>query len=131
MVLHIDRMLAEQTTLLQDSPVLTTILNEQGLPDAARAALAHVASLRSAVAARETERARLTARRTTLEQDEERLRKNLAVVAAGDALHGSLVRALAADEAQLATLATEEAAAEAALAEARAALQQAVQSLRI
>ena len=130
-VLHIDRMLAEQTTLLQDSPVLATILNEQGLSDAARAALAHVASLRSAVAAREAEQARLTARRTALEQDEERLRKNLAVVAAGDALHGSLVRALAADEAQLATLAGEAAAAEAALAEARAALQQAVQSLRI
>jgi hypothetical protein len=130
-VLHIDRMLAEQTTLLQDSPVLATILNEQGLSDAARAALAHVASLRSAVAAREAEQARLSARRTALEQDEERLRKNLAVVAAGDALHGSLVRALAADEAQLTTLAGEAAAAEAALAEARAALQQAVQSLRI
>jgi hypothetical protein len=130
-VLHVDRMRTEETALAEDSPLLAAILNEQGLTEKARAALQHIASLRGALAAREADATRLTAQRAALEQDEERLRKNIAAVPASDALHGSLIRALAADEMQLSALASEIATADAALAEARAALQQAVQTLRI
>jgi hypothetical protein len=66
-----------------------------------------------------------------VEHDEDRLRRNLAAVPASDALHGRLVQALGADEAQLATLAARIADADAAVRQAEVALQQAVLALRL
>ncbi len=82
--LNIDRMLAEQTTLLQDSRVLVHDPRRAGpLGAGARGARACRRPAQPRWPASEAEQARLTALRTALEQDEERLRKNLAAVAAG------------------------------------------------
>jgi hypothetical protein len=131
LVVHVDRITREQTALLDDQGVLAAILGEQALGEPARAALRHLAELRTALAAREAERDRLAARRDEIERDEDRLRKNLAAVPAADALHLRLVQALAADEEQLGALAAQSAQAQQAVQQARAALEQAVLSLRI
>jgi hypothetical protein len=131
MVVRVDRPLQETVELTQDNDVLATILNEQALAPAARAALGHVEDARAAVAAREAERDRIKSDAEAVAQDEERLRKNIATVPANDSLHGKLVRALEADEEKLSSFATEAAQAETAAAKARTALEQAIGSLRL
>ncbi len=131
LVVHVDRTTEEATALAQDETVLARVLGEQGLDPAARASLQHVADLRAALAARHADQQLLAARRAELERDEDRLRKNLAAVPAGDALHGKLVQALAADEAALATLATRSEAAAQAVHVSETALQQAILTLSL
>ena len=127
----VDRPAEEDLSLLEDNGLLATVLNEQALSAPARAALRHLADLRSALATQEA--ARDTAKRqiADVEHDEDRLRRNIATVPAGDALHGKLLRNLEADEEKLAGLSAAAKDAEAAVAQARAALEQAVAALRL
>lgn len=129
-VAHVDRVTLEETALSQDERALVRVLGDPALDPAARAALQHVADLQTAVAARQAELAQLARRRADLEHDEDRVRRNLAVVPANDALHGKLVQALAADETQLAGLNGHAEAAAQAVATAQAALRQAIATLR-
>jgi hypothetical protein len=66
-----------------------------------------------------------------VEKNEDRLRKNLAAVPAADALHAQLLHALAADEQQLADIAAARGKADAAVTDARTALEQAVTGLKL
>ncbi len=130
-VAHVDRLVSEQIALIEDTSVLAQVLNSQALSDAARAGLRHVADLRAALSAKEAARDRLRAQLADVERDEDRLRKNLAAVAAGDALRTKLTRGLDADEDRVATLNTAIAEADNAATQARTALEQAVQTLRL
>lgn len=130
-VAYVDHTYAQEIGLMQDSGVLTQILNEQALAPAARDALRHIADLRAALAQREAERDRNKADLGEVERDEDRLRSNLAAVPATDALHGKLVRALGADEDRIDGINAGIAQAETAVTQARTALEQAVASLRI
>jgi hypothetical protein len=104
---YVDRLDREDTTLLDnDAEVVVSLLNQQTLTPAARTALQRVASLRQDLAAKRAALAQLQAQRTAIEQDEDRIRKNLQAVAASDALHARLTRALDADETRLEQLAT-------------------------
>ena len=99
---YIDRLEREETTLLtDDAAVVVRLLNEQTLPPAARAALLQLAALRQDEAAKRSALAQLKAQQASILQDEERIRQNLAVVAANDALHARLTRALDANETKL------------------------------
>ena len=131
LVVHVDRIIHEQTAVMQDDRVITTLLGNQSLTPQARAALQHVADLRTAEAARTAERDRLVAQVTQVEQDEARLRQNLAVIPANDALHTRLVRQIEADEDRLAALAKSVDQASTAVAQAHRALSDAVQTLQI
>ena len=131
LVVHVDRTTEQATALLQDEPVLARVLGEQALEPAARAALQHIADLRAALAAHRAEQQDLATQRAALERDEDRLRKNLAAVPTSDALHGKLVQALGADEAQLAALATRADAAAQGVHTAEIALQQAILTLSL
>ncbi len=128
-VAHADRLVQQSTVLGDDPGRVVAVLGEQGLPDAARAALQRVAQLQRDAAARQADSERLQAQRTTIEQDETRLRANLAAVPASDALHGQLLRGLAADEDRLASLAASQQRADAASGQAARALDDAVSSL--
>jgi hypothetical protein len=130
-VAHVDRIDREDTSLLDDNGVLAQVLNAQVLSEPARAALRHLADLRADLSGRQAAQARLQAQLAEVEQDEDRIRKNLAAVAAGDALHGKLTRALEADEDRIASLTAGLAAASAATTQAQAALEQVVRSLDI
>jgi hypothetical protein len=77
------------------------LLNEQNLAAPARAALQRLASLRQDEASSQTALNQLQAQRAAILQDEDRIRSNLAVVAANDALHARLISALDADETKL------------------------------
>lgn len=127
----VDRMSEDRIALLDKPDAVVAVLNEQALPEAARAALRHVADLRAEQAARQADLDRLEADRTAIDADEERLRKNLAVAAAGSALQAQLTRALAADEDRLTELAGRIGAAQEAVAKAKETLAQAIRALRI
>lgn len=129
---YVDRLDREDTALLDnDAEVVVSLLNQQTLTSAARTALQHVASLRQDLAAKRTTLAQLQAQRTAIEQDEDRIRKNLEAVAANDALHARLTRALDADETRLEQLATAIDQATAAADKAHQALADAVGALKI
>jgi hypothetical protein len=99
---YIDRLEREQTTLLDDdAQVVVRLLNEQTLTPAARTALQRLAALRQDEAAKRAILNQLKAQQAAILQDEDRIRHNLAAVAAGDALHAKLMRALEADETKL------------------------------
>ncbi len=127
---YLDRLQQEQTSLLSDDTrVIVALLNQQDLSPAARGGLQHLVALRQEEAAKHATVAQLKAQQVTVAQDEERIRRNLAVVAPNDALHTRLTHALDADETRLDQLgrALEQAGAEAdrahqAVAEAAAAL---------
>jgi hypothetical protein len=99
---YADRLEREDTALLaDDAQVVVRLLNEQSLAPAARAALQRLATLRQDEAAKRTIVNQLKAQQAAILQDEERIRRNLAAVAANDALHTRLTRALDADETKL------------------------------
>ena len=99
---YLDRMEREETSLLADgAQVLVRLLNEQTLSAAARTALQHLAALRQDEAAKRATVEQITAQKAAITQDEDRIRKNLVVVAPNDALHARLTRALDADETKL------------------------------
>jgi len=128
-VAHIDRTLSEQTALTSNPAAVVALLQEGALPPTARAALERVAGLRAAEADRIAARDRLLAQRRDLEADETRLRQNLAVVQATDALHARLIVQLAGAEDRLGSLAEAAAAADAAAEQARTALLDAIAGL--
>jgi hypothetical protein len=99
---YIDRLESEQTALLaDDAQVMMRLLNEQTLTPEARTALLRLAALRQDEAAKRTSVTQLKAQQAAILQDEDRIRRNLAAVAASDALHARLTRALDADETEL------------------------------
>ena len=102
LTVYADRLVREDTALLaDDAQVVVRLLNEQNLAAPARAALQRLASLRQDEASSQTALNQLQAQRTAILQDEDRIRSNLAVVAANDALHARLISALDADETKL------------------------------
>ena len=104
---YIDRLEREDTTLLaNDAAVVVSLLNQQTLTQAARTALQHLAALRQDEATKRAALEQLKAQQAAIEQDEDRIRKNLEVVPANDALHARLTRALDADETRLDQLRT-------------------------
>jgi hypothetical protein len=99
---YIDRLESEQTALLaDDAQVVVRLLNEQTLTPEARAALLRLAALRQEEASKRATLNQLKAQQALMLEDEDRIRRNLAVVAANDALHARLTRALDADETEL------------------------------
>ncbi len=99
---YIDRLESEQTALLaDDAQVVVRLLNEQALTPEARAALLRLAALRQEETSKRATLSQLKAQRVSMLEDEDRIRRNLAVVAANDALHARLTRALDADETEL------------------------------
>jgi uncharacterized protein involved in exopolysaccharide biosynthesis len=116
---------------LNDPASIVTVLNLQGASDAARAALDHIAGLRTQETARATERDAVTTQRQAIEKDEERLRANLAAIPTADALHARLVRQLDADETRIGQLDAQVAAANQAVAKAHQALVDAIGALSL
>jgi hypothetical protein len=99
---YIDRLDHEDTTLLaNDAAVVVSLLNQQTLTPAARTALQHLEMLRLDEAAKRAVLEQLKSQQAAIERDEDRIRKNLEVVPANDALHARLTRALDADETRL------------------------------
>jgi len=131
LVVHEDRIVREQTALMQDDRVLASLLGTQALTPAARAALQHLADLRADEAARAAARDRLAAQRGEVEHDEDRIRQNLAAVPPNDALHDRLVRQLDADEGRIEANGKAINEANAAVDQAHQALAAAVTALRL
>lgn len=104
LTVHVDQVTSEQTALIDDDSVVMRLLGEQGLTDAAKASLRHLADLRAEEASHRAEHDGLRAEIGTVEHDEDRIRSNIAAVPANDTLHGKLVRQLEAAEDRLATL---------------------------
>ena len=99
---YIDRLESEQTALLaDDAQGMMRLLNEQTLTPEARTALLRLAALRQEEASKRATLNQLKAQQALMLEDEDRIRRNLAVVAANDALHARLTRALDADETEL------------------------------
>jgi hypothetical protein len=99
---YADRQIREDTALLaDDAQVVVRLLNEQKLTGPARAALQRLAALRQDEAAKRAVVNQLKVQQAAILQDEDRIRRNLAAVAANDALHTRLTRALDADETKL------------------------------
>ncbi len=130
-VAHADHLVSRSTVLGGDAAPIVAVLGEQGLPEAARTALQHVADLARDAAARDAERDRLQGQRATIEQDETRLRANLAAIPPTDPLHGQLMRSLTADEDSLGALAAKQRAAEDAASLAHRALADAISGLSL
>jgi len=102
LTVYLDRRATEDTELLaNDARVVVALLNEQALTQQARTALQHLIALREDAAAKQATADQLKAQQTLIQQDEDRLRRNIAVVAPNDALHGRLARSLDADETKL------------------------------
>jgi hypothetical protein len=102
LTVYADRLMREDTALLaDDAQVVVQMLNQQNLAPPARAALQRLAALRQDEAAKRTVVNQLKAQQAAILQDEDRIRRNLAAVAANDALHARLTRALDADETKL------------------------------
>jgi hypothetical protein len=129
---YIDRLEREQTALLaDDAEVVVRLLNEQTLTPAARTALQRLATLRQDEAAKRATVTQLKAQQAAILQDEDRIRQNLAAVAANDALHARLTRALDADETKLEQLAQAIDQATAAVDKAHQALADAASALKL
>jgi hypothetical protein len=122
-----------QTVALVDGndTILQSIVGEDKLNAAGRAALSRVLDLRRDEARQQAEVAQQRKLLDDVQQDEDRLRKNLSAVASGDALRARLTRALDADETRIDQLrkAIEDAQADA--DKAHRALADAVATLRI
>ncbi|HEY4173082.1 MAG TPA: hypothetical protein VGM42_08635, partial [Rhodopila sp.] len=117
--------------LTDDDTVLQTIVGTEKLNPSGQAALRHILDLRGQEARKSADLGQQRKRLDDLLADEDRLRKNLAVVAATDALRSRLMRALDADETAIEALRQSIATAEAALAKAHQDLAEAVATLRI
>jgi hypothetical protein len=81
-----------------DDTVLQSIVGAEKLTPSGRAALGHILDLRQDEARKSADLDQQRKRLDDVLADEERIRKNLAAVAATDALHARLIRALDADE---------------------------------
>jgi hypothetical protein len=129
---YIDRLEREDTVLLDnDAAVVVAMLNEQSLTPPARAALQRLAALRQDEATKRATLDQLKAQQAAVLQDEDRIRRNLGAVAANDALHARLTRALDADETKLEQLGAAIEQATATVDKAHQALADAAGSLRL
>ncbi|HEY1931733.1 MAG TPA: DUF4139 domain-containing protein [Acetobacteraceae bacterium] len=132
LVVYVDRLEHEDTALLaNDAAVVVSVLADDTLSSSARAALQKIEALRQDEATKRAAVATLQAQLAAVEQDEDRIRKNLAVVAANDALHARLTHELDADETRIGQLNVSLVDARAAADRSHQALAAAVQSLRI
>ena len=129
---YIDRLEREDTVLLDnDAAVVVAMLNEQSLTPTGRAALQRLATLRQDEATKRATLDQLKVQQAAVLQDEDRIRRNLAAVAANDALHARLTRALDADETKLEQLGVAIEQATATVDKAHQALADAAGSLRL
>jgi hypothetical protein len=129
---YADELSREDTALLtDDGQVIVQLLNEQSLSAQARTALQRLVSLRQEEAAKREAVNQLKAQQGAVLQDEDRIRRNLAAVAANDALHTRLTRALDADETKLDQLGQAIEQATAAVDKAHRALADAVGALKL
>lgn len=101
------------------------------LPEAVRAAFAHVAELQAAVADKESALEALEAELARIAEEQARIRENLMVVPAGSDLAEQYLTTLGEQESRIAALRVEIEAAESALAEARRALAEAIRGLSL
>jgi hypothetical protein len=132
LVVHVDRQEHEDTALLaNDAAVVVSVLADHTLSPPARAALQKIEALRQDEATKRAAVTTLQAQLAAVAQDEDRIRKNLAVVAANDALHTRLTHALGADETRIGALNGSLADARAAADHAHQALADAAANLRI
>ena len=98
----VDRPLDRVVALMDgDQAVLRVIANEDKLNAPARAALQRVLELRREKALRQAEAARQATLLRDVQEDEERIRKNLAAVTSSDPLRARLTRMLDADETKI------------------------------
>jgi hypothetical protein len=114
-----------------DDTVLQAIVGAEKLDQASRTALRHILDLRQDAARKADDVEQQHKRLDDVLADEDRIRKNLAVVAATDALRSRLTRALDDDETAIEALRKSIAVAEAAQAKAHQDLADAVSALRI
>jgi hypothetical protein len=129
---YADGLSREDTALLtDDGQVIVQLLNEQSLSAQARTALQRLVSLRQEEAAKREAVNQLKAQQGAVLQDEDRIRRNLTAVAANDALHTRLTRALDADETKLDQLGQAIEQATAAVDKAHRALADAVGALKL
>ena len=132
LVVYVDRLEHEDTALMaNDAAVVVSVLNDNTLSGAARAALQKIEALRQDSAGKHAAVTSLQGQLNAVAQDEDRLRRNLAVVAANDALHMRLTHELDADETRIGQLNSSLAEARAAADKAHQALADAAANLRI
>ena len=117
-----ERVTRQEIALLQDDTAVVRLVARGDLAPPAKQALSHLIDLRQRRAARVADQSRLDAQAKRLDTDEKRIRDNLAVVPAGDALHTRLVRQLDAAETRIEALQTQ-------ISQADAAANQAQQDL--
>jgi hypothetical protein len=98
----LDQPLRQSTALVDgNDTVLQMVVGEDKLNPTARAAVAHVLDLRRDEARKKAEVARQRKLLADVQDDEDRIRKNLAAVATSDSLRTRLTRALDADETRI------------------------------
>jgi len=98
----LDQPSRQSTALVDgDNTVLQSIAGEDKLNPAGRAAVSHVLDLRRDEARKKAEVARQRKLLSDVQDDEDRIRKNLAAVGASDSLRSRLMRALDADETRI------------------------------
>jgi hypothetical protein len=112
-----------------DNDVLVSVLSEPALDAVTRAKLQNLADLRAAEAKSQTALQKLTDERDALTNDEQRVRANIQAVFNPGELREKLLSELATDESELAKLADEIHAAQATVAQAHTALQDAARRL--
>lgn len=129
---YLDQPVSRTVALIDgDEASLGFIINQASLDPSARAAIHHVLDLRQDAARKAAEAAALRRRMDDVLADQDRLRKNLAAVTAGDALRTRLVQALDVSETEAEQTRNSIADADAKVAKARQALADAVAGLRI
>jgi hypothetical protein len=132
LTVYLDRLEHQDTALMaNDAAVVVTVLADNTLAAPARAALQNIEALRQDAAAKRGAVRSWQQQLDAVAQDEDRIRKNLAVVAGNDALHGRLTQELDADETKIAHLTASVTQARAAADEAHQALADAAANLRI
>ena len=114
-----------------DDATFQAIVTEGKLNPSSRSALRHMLDLRRDEARKQAEVAQLQRALDDVQADEDRIRKNLAAVGAGDALRTRLMRALDADETRIEQLRKSIADAAADVGKAHRALADAIATLRI
>jgi hypothetical protein len=98
----LDQPMHESVLLVNgDDAVIQSIVGEDKLNPAGRAALGHVLDLRRDEARKQAEVAKQRGLLDNVQQDEDRLRKNLAAVTSADPLRARLTKALDADETRI------------------------------
>jgi len=110
---------------------MVSVINQDGMSEAARSALKRLIGLQHVVAQAQDKEKALDSQSATVNQDEQRVRQNLSVVAANVALHGRLLQQLEADEDKLATINRDSLVAGDAEQKAKAELQAAIASFSL